>query len=100
MNGTREQQATDYFDVMRELAGNQPFIRHLAATLPRDRPVARQLAEMPLDTVMRLYCRWVEQTYGEGGAGVQPDSASSASPGRFAPSQVWAVLRRWLFPAL
>ncbi|MFD2838221.1 hypothetical protein ACFS3C_21580 [Azotobacter vinelandii] len=71
MTGTREQQAIEYFNVVQRLAGNRPFIRHLASTLPSDRPVQRQLAEMPLAAMLRLYCDWVERSYGEGGRGVE-----------------------------
>ncbi|ASL27622.1 hypothetical protein [Azotobacter chroococcum] len=103
MIGTREQQTIEYFDVVRKLAGNQPFIRHLAATLPSDRPVMRQLAEMPLAAMLRLYCDWVERVYGECGKGIEEAkmcTEPNTSSKRLMPSQVLAALRHWRFPRL
>lgn len=103
MTGTREQQAIEYFDVVQRLAGNQPFIRHLASTLPNDRPVLRQLAEMPLAAMLRLYCDWGERSYGEGGKGVEEADMRSepgASAKRLTPSRLLTTLRHRRFSTL
>ncbi|MFC0712203.1 hypothetical protein [Azorhizophilus paspali] len=103
MTGTREQQAIEYFNVVQRLAGNRPFIQHLVSTLPNDRPVPRQLAEMPLAAMLRLYCDWVERSYGEGGKGVEAADMRSepgASAKRFTPSRLLAALRHGNFSTL